>query len=115
MPLSRRYYPEWAPGEAATIGMDFSPLLPVGVGITGGSLFIETNTANPIAAAGDFTSPSFDPGSGGFILTQTRGRAVYCFLRGGVDGRDYRLIWTITDTTGQEWPRTALLLCSNTS
>ena len=33
----------------------------------------------------------------------------------GVDGKDYQLRWSATDTSGNVFPRTALLLCAQTS
>jgi hypothetical protein len=104
MPVSRRYNPEWAPGESGMIGYDFSPIIPVGVGIAGASLEISTNVADPQTST-DFTI--------GTVLAH--GRAVYAMLSGGVLGTDYQLHWYATDTDGNFWPRTALLLCSFTS
>lgn len=95
--------------------MDFSPIIPPGVGIASASLFIETNNQPPAIASGDFSSPHADPAVPNFFSCEVRGRAVYVFLRGGVSGRDYRLIWTAIDTEGNEYPRTALLLCGQTS
>ena len=40
MPLSRRYSPEHPPGEECAFGLDYSPLIPVGVGIATGTLSI---------------------------------------------------------------------------
>lgn len=115
MPLSRRYSPDWAPGEAATIGMDFSAVIPPGVGITDGSLFIQTNRAASVEAGGDFASPDADPSNPGFFIGHVVGRSIYVFLNGGVEGRDYRMTWTVEDTNGNVWPRTALMLCAPTS
>jgi hypothetical protein len=44
-----------------------------------------------------------------------RGRALYAMLAGGVAGTDYQLKWTALDTAGRTWPRTALVLCADTS
>ena len=44
-----------------------------------------------------------------------RGRVLYASLFGGHDGIDYQLRWTATDTSGNVWPRTALLFCARTS
>ena len=107
MPLAKRFSPEWAPGEANQIGMDFSTILPPGVGIAGGSLSIATNTQPPNPSS-DFTS------SDNFGLN-VEGRAVYCQIAGGILGRDYQLTFTVSDTEGNVWPRTALMLCSSTS
>lgn len=105
MPLSRRYTPEFPPGETSVIGYDFSYILPPGVGITSGALEIFTNTASPQPADTDFTIGTM----------AVRGRAIYCTLSGGVLGTDYQLHWNAIDTLGNVWPRTGLLLCAYTS
>lgn len=105
MPLSRRYSPEHPPGESCPFGMDYSFILPPGVGITGGSVSIWTNTAIPADASADWV---IGP-------VQVRARAIYANLSGGVDGRDYQVRWVATDTAGNTWPRTALVLCALTS
>jgi hypothetical protein len=102
--LSRRYTPEWAPGESSTIGIDLSYVVPPGIGLASGSLLIFTNNAVP-AQVNDFTI--------GPVTVQ--GRAIYATLSGGVEGRDYQLRWSAVDTSGYTWPRTALLLCAQTS
>ena len=105
MSLSRRYSPEWASGDAAMVGMDWSALIPPGVGISAGSLIIQRNTNPPTVSVGDFTT-------GPVGVT---GRATYARLAGGVSGTDYRLVWTANDTDGNVWNRTALMLCAPTS
>jgi hypothetical protein len=105
MPLSRRYTPEFPPGESSVIGYDFSFIIPPGVGIASGALNILTNTAAPQPANSDFTIGPVG----------VRGRAIYASLTGGVLGTDYQLHWTAFDTSGNEWPRTGLLLCAFTS
>ena len=105
MPISRRYSPEWAPGEKAIIGFDFSPIVPPGVGISAGSLALKTNTVPPADASADWT-----PGT-----VSWRDRTLYATLQGGVAGKDYLLVWTATDTDGNIWPRTAAMLCAPTS
>ena len=104
MPLTRRYTPEFAPGETSVVGMDFSFLVPPGVGLASGSLTIWRNGAAPTQVT-DFT---IGPVS---VL----GRAVYATLSGGVEAVDYQLRWVATDTAGNVWPRTALMLCARTS
>lgn len=106
MPLSRRYRPEWAPGEGASIGMDFSPLIPPGVGIASHAINVLINSIPPAP----ITSADFTFGDGGI-----EGRIVWQFMQGGVPGRDYQIHWEATDTNGNIWPRTALLLCADTS
>lgn len=105
MPLSRRYTPEFAPGESCNIGLDFSYIIPLGVGIASGALEIFTNSASPQPADADFTI--------GPVMVC--GRALYAMLTGGVLGRDYQLHWNAIDTLGNAWPRTGLMLCAYTS
>jgi hypothetical protein len=105
MGLSRRYEPEHPAGESCAFGMDFSPLLAPGSGIVSGSLKIFTNTAVPADA-------SFDWRVG---PVEVLGRSVYAVLAGGVQGQDYQLVWTATDSDGNVWPRTTLVLCAPTS
>lgn len=104
MSLSLRYTPAFAPGESSIVGMDFSYLVPPGVGIESAALQVFTNTVAP-ALSSDFTV-----GTVGW-----RGRTLYARLSGGVDGTDYQVRWTATDTNGNIWPRTALMLCAETS
>ena len=105
MPLSRRFNPEHPPGESCKFGIDFGFIVPVGVGLTSGSLAILTNTAAPADASADWTI--------GPVVV--RGRALYAMLAGGVAGTDYQLKFTAVDTAGNTWPRTALVLCADTS
>jgi hypothetical protein len=105
MPLSRRYSPEHPPGEACNFGLDYAFVIPPGTGISSGQLDIFTNTAPPVAADADWVK--------GPVTVQ--GRTVYCHLSGGINGTDYRLRWTATDTDGNPWPRTTLVLCADTS
>jgi len=106
MPLSRRYSPEIAPGEACNVGLDCSPLIPPGLGIASGTLAIWTNTAVP--------QPSSDISVGTVTI---RGRTVYAFVNAqdAALGKDYQLRWVVVDSAGNVWPRTCLLLCSLTS
>jgi hypothetical protein len=104
MPLSRRYSPEHPPGESCLFGLDFSFIIPKGVGITIGSLSIWTNTVAPVESTDFAIGP-----------VEVRGRTVYANLSGGVEGTDYQLRWVATDTEGNVWPRTALVLCAQTS
>ena len=105
MPLTRRYIPEKDPAESCNFGLDYSYLLPVGVGIESGTLSIFTNTADPQPADGDFAV--------GPVLV--RGRAIYAMVGGGTSGKDYRFVWTANDTMGNTWPRTTLCLVAPTS
>jgi hypothetical protein len=105
MPLSRRYNPSHPPGENCSFGVDFSFVIPPGVGIQSGTLAILTNTAAPTDASADWTI--------GPVMV--RGRALYAMLSGGVAGKDYQLKFTAVDTAGRTWPRTALVLCADTS
>jgi hypothetical protein len=105
MPLSRRYRPEHPPGESCSFGLDYSFIIPVGVGIEQGTITIQTNAAEPVAADGDWQIGA----------VSVRGRAIYATLAGGVPGVDYQLVWTAVDTQGNVWPRTCLVLCADTS
>lgn len=105
MPLSRRYTPEHSPGESCSFGLDYSFILPVGVGVETGTIQILTNTATPMDASADWT---IGP-------VAVRGRAIYANLSGGVSGVDYQLKWTATDSAGNIWPRTVMVLCADTS
>jgi hypothetical protein len=106
MPVTRRYTPEHPPGESCTFGMDFSMVIPPGVGINTGSVDIWTNRPGNVVEA------SADWSIGSVIV---RGRALYCTLSGGVLGMDYQIRWTATDTDGNVWPRIATVLCAYTS
>lgn len=106
MSLSRRYTPEIPPGEASNIGMDFSFVIPPGVGISSGSVSLWTNTAAP-AASTDMTLGA----------VTVRGRVLYARIN-ALDqalGKDYQLRWVAIDSQGNVWPRTGLLLCALTS
>jgi hypothetical protein len=105
MPVTRRYSPEHPPGESCSFGLDYSFVVPVGVGVESGTLTIQTNTAAPVDASADWT---IGP-------VTVRGRALYAMLSGGVAGTDYQLKFTAVDTAGNTWPRTALVLCAETS
>ena len=105
MPISRRYSPEHPPSESCSFGLDYSFVIPVGVGIESGTLSIFTNTADPQDASTDWKQ--------GPVTVQ--GRAIYANLLGGVAGTDYQLRWTATDSQGNVWPRTTLVLCAETS
>ena len=105
MPLSRRFNPEHPPGESCSFGIDFSFIVPPGVGLSSGSLAIFTNTAAPVPADADWQKGAVN----------VRGRALYAMLSGGVAGTDYQLKFTAVDTAGNTWPRTALILCADTS
>lgn len=102
--LARRYRPPHPPAEQAMYGMDFSYVIPLGVGITSGTLLIQTNVVPP-GATTDWTIGA----------VTVRGRALYANLSGGVAGTDYILTWTAMDTAGNIWPRAALALCAATS
>jgi hypothetical protein len=113
MPLTRRYSPEWAPGEIGSIGIDMSSIIPPGVGITAASLRILTNTATPADASADWTGTAGS--AAGTFAANVVGRAVYSTMSGGVSGKDYQFLWNIQDSNGGNWNRTALLLCAPTS
>lgn len=104
MPLTRRYLPEHDTAEACYFGLDYSFVIPAGLTITSATLSILTNTNPP--------QPSSDWQQGAVEFT---GRAVYCWLSGGVRGTDYQLRWVATDSQGNVWPRVTLCLCAETS
>lgn len=106
MPLSRRYSPEIAPGESSVFGMDFSGLVPPGVGLANGSLAFQTNTQPP-AATGNLTA--------GAVSVHDRMLYARVTAAAAAAGGDFQLLWTATDTDGNVWPRTALVLCAATS
>lgn len=106
MPLSRRYTPEIAPGESSIFGMDFSTVVPPGVGLSSGSLALQTNTAPP-AATSNLTA--------GAVSVHDRMLYAKVTAAAGAAGSDFQLLWTATDTDGNVWPRTALVLCAPTS
>jgi hypothetical protein len=105
MPLSRRYTPEKPSAEVCNFGMDYSFVIPPGVGISEGTLEIFTNTIEPADASADWVIGE----------VQIQDRTLYATLGGGVDGQDYQLRWTATDTLGNVWPRTGLILIAETS
>ena len=102
--LTVRYTPK-PQTEKSTFVMDFSPLIPHGVGIEDGDLDIFTNTVPP-AQTNDW---HIEQG------VEVRGRRLWATLSGGKTGTDYQLRWTAYDTEGNVWPRTALCLCTDTS
>jgi hypothetical protein len=104
MALSVRYQPPHPPGEACSFGLDFSMIIPMGVGIDSASLEIVTNT-NPVESQSDWTQGTVEIG----------GRQVYAQCSGGVEGTDYQFRWTALDSLGNTWIRTALVLCAQTS
>ena len=106
MPITRRYSPEKPPDEICTFGMDYSFILPRGVGITKGDLDVFTNTVPPQEASDHFVL---------FGDISVRDRTVYATLGGGHRGTDYQFRWYALDTEGNVWPRTALCLCADTS
>jgi hypothetical protein len=102
--IDNRYLPSHPVGETCVFGIDFSDVIPLGIGIVSGTLQIFDNVVPPVASS-DFTVGA----------VTVLGRALYATLAGGVDGTDYMLRWTATDTQGNVWPRTGLCLCAQTS
>lgn len=105
MALSRRYTPEHPPGEQCTYGMDFSFIVPPGVGLASGTLAVWKNIVPPVDDSTNWTIGA----------VSVLGRVLYADLTGGVEGTDYQIRWVVTDTDGNIWPRTALQLCAQTS
>lgn len=108
MPLTRRYTPEIHPSESSVIGMSFEYVIPPGVGITSGGVFILFN--QPVVAPPPKTMIETGPIS-------IRGRVLYAPITAfaTASGFDFQLQWNANDTQGNVWWRTALLLCSVTS
>ena len=104
MALSRRYHPEWPASESGFVGFDFSPIIPPGVTLSSATLTILTN-ANPPAAQTVWTQAPV-------VLL---GRQAWCSVSGGEAGVDFQFRWLATDTAGNTWNRTALMLCASTS
>jgi hypothetical protein len=88
--------------------MDFSALIPPGVGIVRGTLQILTNTAVP--APTDLVA--VDPTG---VLVQDRVLYARVRVSSAAGGQDFQLLWTADDTDENVWPRTALALCAPTS
>jgi hypothetical protein len=105
MPLSRRYTPEHPPGEECLFGIDYSFLVPPGVGLVSGSVSLWTNTPGDVQPSEDWVIGDI----------HIEGRTMFAKLTGGIEGTDYQVRWTATDTHGNVWPRTFLVLCSQTS
>ena len=137
MALTRRYLPNWSPADNAITVMDFSFLLPKGVGIVPSApdygypgqptprLEIWTNNAAPVlrggwnAATGGlvYSSDWFMKGSDGQAGTgvAVRNRTVFAWVDGGAPGTDYQFRWIVIDTGGNRWTRTGLVLVALTS
>jgi hypothetical protein len=104
MAVGNRYHPPKPEGESAVFGADFSAVLPDGVGIASAELVITTNQ-NPPQPQSTWNQSD---------VTHI-GKRVWATLSGGADGTDYQLQWTITDTTGNVWPRTFFCLVAETN
>ena len=104
MAISQRYSSQ-APADATWFGMDFSHVIPVGVGITSATLLIQTNT-NPPNAQSDWTTDA---------QPTVIGRQVWSTCSGGAVGTDYQFIWTVTTNHSQTYHRAALCRCEPTS
>lgn len=106
MALNARYTPEHPSGETASFGMDFSRIIPAGMGISVNSApKIFTNTQPPVAADSDWTVGAI----------YARGRSAFAILSGGKPGVDYLLQWTVVDSRNNTWVRSAAVLCAPTS
>lgn len=109
MPLTRRYTPEIHPGESCVIGMSYEYVIPPGVGIATGEVFAFFNQQTQAGAV---------PSSILFLgPVSIRGRILACDIiaQPEANALDFQIQWIATDTNGDVWPRTALLLCSVTS
>lgn len=107
MPLSRRYSPELAPNEGSLFGMDFSSVIPPGVGIDFGECAVVQNT-QPVQDASTMITVG---------TVQVVGRTLIAFIESNqnAEGRDFQVRWIAFDSEGGVWPRTALVLCAQTS
>ena len=104
MSINNRYYQPHPAGQSLVYGMDFSNILPPGVTIAQGTVLFQYNTVPPTTAV--------DISAAGLPI---EGRRLYATITGGTAGRDYRLNWQGTDSLGNIWNRTVLLLCASTS
>lgn len=104
MPLTRRYTPEHPPNELCVYGMDFSFIVPPGVGLASGAVTVWKNIVPPVQ------DTTWTIGA-----VSVWGRVLYASLTGGAEGTDYQIRWVANDTDGNKWPRTALVLCAQTS
>lgn len=103
MAIGNRYQPPHPAGESCMFALDYSFILPLGVGIAAADLEIVINT-DPVQSQSDWNQGP----------VQILDRRVYSQCSGGVEGTDYQLRWTVTDTQGNTWPRTTLVLCAET-
>lgn len=104
MAVSQRYKPSHPAGQSAVYAVDFSNILPPGVGLSQPGVIIQTNTTPPGIATGITSS------GGGF-----RGRMAWITIAGGVAGTDYLIQWTLIDSQNNTWIVTVLLMCAATS
>ena len=102
VPFNNRYRPGHQPGDQAVYGRDFWRELPWGITIANVALQIFFHYAQPELAGGDWNIVG---------APANAGRTVYATLNGGVRGFDYELRWSVTDSEGGVWTRSALLLC----
>ena len=87
--------------------MSFEPVIPPGVGIKSASLQAFLNTSPPEPANGQMSTTP----------VTVQGRIVYARVQASIEaaGTDFQLLWTVIDTAGNIWPRTALVLCARTA
>jgi hypothetical protein len=103
--LTRRYVPALSPGETAVFAIDYSAVIPLGVGIAAAQLGIFDR-----ASSGPATELTW-----GSVSWYDRTAYAEVTAANTADGIDFLTLWTVTDTDGNIWPRTALLLCALTS
>jgi hypothetical protein len=104
MGINNRYLPSHPQGASAIYALDYSAILPPGVGIQSGGIAVALNTVPPTPTTELTVAPA-----------GVEGRRVLAQISGGVSGHDYRIEWVANDTVGGIWPRTCLLLCAATS
>lgn len=118
---SQRYRPPMAPGERSPVGMDFSNIVPVGVGIASCTLQIFTNTVPPVETDAGFEGSL----TADFATIMTFGQPQqiniedrFCWVwLNALDqtATDYQFLFEALDNSNAAWTRTALLLCTVTS
>jgi hypothetical protein len=105
----RRYYPSHAT-EKTMYGIDFSTLLPLGVGITDAWVTVYKNL-NPWVWVNDTYGTTSTPDELAVSDLLIRGRRVYVAVWNGVPGTDYVILWNISDTLTNDWQQATYVLC----
>ena len=110
MPLTRRYQPTHPEGDTVLIGIDFATVLAPGAALRDPDLAFWINWPGDVVPAD--ADWEIDP----LVGVQVAGRRrLLTRISGGVSGIDYQLRWSASDTLGNFWTRTALLLVGDTA